>query len=80
MKLGLREKEVVTGLAAGATAFVVIKKGLAASIPAVGPVSQPLMLILVGIAISSFVDGGGIGGDVVTGVGYGLICAGAAAL
>lgn len=80
MRIGLRESEVITGLAAGATAYVVIKRGAGGIVPAIGPLSQPVVLILLGLALASFVDGGGTTGQLTDGVAYGLIAAGAIAL
>jgi hypothetical protein len=77
---GLHQSEIVTGAAAGVTAFVVIKQGLIGKLPAVGPVTQPFMAILVGLAVVAVFDGGGDAGDVARGVAYGFIAAGAAAL
>ena len=80
MRFGLKDREVITGAAAAVTGFVVIKQGVLGKLPAVGPVSQPLLAILIGFALAGFVDGGGTTGDVVSGIGYGFIVAGAAAL
>jgi hypothetical protein len=81
MRFGnLSETEVVTGAATAVTAFVVIKQGLLGKLPAVGPVTQPILAIGIGFAVVAFIDGGGTTGNVVHGLGYGLIAAGAAAL
>ncbi len=80
MRFAFREREIVTGAVAGATAFVLVKKGVGGMIPAIGPITPPIGLIILGLAVSSFVDGSGITGDVASGVGFGLIAAGAVAL
>lgn len=80
MKLALRESEVVTAAAAGATAYLLIKRGLGGTVPSIGPVGSPLVLIIAGLALASFVDGGGTTGRIVDGVAYGMIAAGAIAL
>lgn len=80
MRVKLSERELVVAAATGATAFVVVKRGLLGTIPTIGPVTPPIGAIILGIAVSSFVDGSGTGGAAIEGIGYGLIAAGAVAL
>lgn len=80
MRFGVKEREVITGAAAAVTGFVVIKQGVLGKLPAFGPISQPLAAILVGFVLAGMIDGGGTTGDVIEGIGYGFIVAGAAAL
>lgn len=80
MRFKLSERELVVAAATGATAFIVVKRGVLASIPQVGPVTPPIGAIILGVAISSFIDGAGSGGAAIEGIGYGLIAAGAIAL
>lgn len=80
MKLGLKQRELVTGVVVGVTAFAGLKYGIIGRLPATGPVTPPMWSIIIGIVLAAGVDGGGMGGDVIEGVGYGLIAAGAAAL
>ena len=80
MRFKLSEREILVAAATGVTAALAVKHGLLARIPAVGPISPPIGAIVIGLALSSFVDMSGTGGDVLEGVGYGLIAAGAIAL
>lgn len=80
MRFALREREIVTGAVAGVTAFIVVKKGIGSAIPAIGPITPPIGLIILGLAIASFIDGEGMTGDLASGIGFGLIAAGAVAL
>ena len=80
MKFKLSEREILVAAGAGVTAALAVKLGLLARIPAVGPITPPIGAIVIGVALSAFVDLSGSAGDVVEGVGYGLIAAGAIAL
>lgn len=77
MKFHLKEREVLIGATTGVTAFLLLKQGWVGRIPALGPASGPIVAILAGIALAGMVDGSGTGGDIIDGVGYGLIAAGA---
>ena len=77
MKFHLKEREVVVGAAAAVTVIGVKRIGV--PIPALGPLSSPMVAILLGFVLAGMVDGGGTGGDVIEGVGYGLIAYGALA-
>jgi hypothetical protein len=77
VKFHLKEREVLIGATTGVTAFLLIKQGWVARVPALGPASGPIVAILAGIVLAGMVDGGGTGGDILEGVGYGLIAAGA---
>ena len=72
----LHEAQAVKAVAAGATAFAATKYGLAAMVPALGPVGAPIVTIAIGVALAVFLDHSGTVGDVVEGAGYGLIIVG----
>lgn len=80
MKFRFREREVVIVVAAGATAYLGAKQGIVQKVPSVGGLSGPVVTMLLGLALASFVDGGGMTGDVVTGIGAGLVVTGALGL
>jgi len=80
VKFGLKEKELITGAVTGVTVFAGLKYGLVGKLPAVGPLSPPMLAIIIGLVIAAGFDGGGMGGDIFNGVGYGLIAGGVAAL
>lgn len=80
MKFHVKEREVVIGVAAAATAFFGVRQGIVQKVPALGPLSGPVVTLLLGFGIASLVDGGGLGGDAITGVGVGLIVTGALGL
>ncbi len=75
MKMHVKEREIIVGAAALATVVALPRIGIA--IPALGPVSRPLVTILIGFALAGVFDGGGTVGDVVEGIGFGLIARGA---
>ena len=62
MKFKLSEREVLVAAATGVTATMAVKHGLLARIPAIGPVSPPIMAIVIGVALSAFVDMSGAAG------------------
>ncbi len=69
----------VTAVAAGATAFAATRYGLAARIPGLDGLSPAIVLAIIGLLIASLYGDGGTAGDVVRGVGYGLVATGALA-
>ncbi len=73
----MKESAVIVGVATAGTVIALRKAGIA--IPALGPLSSPIVSILLGFVLAGVVDGGGTTGDVVEGIGYGLIAAGALA-
>lgn len=72
----INESNAVTAVAAGATAFAGTKFGLVGMIPALGPVGAPFVVIALGAALATLVARGGVSGDAIEGVGYGLIVTG----
>lgn len=76
----INESHAVIAVAAGATAFAGTKFGLIGLVPSLGPVSEPLVLIALGAVLSTVIGGEGTTGDIIEGVGYGLITVGALAL
>lgn len=72
----VNESNAVTAVAAGATAFAGTRFGLTAMIPALGPVGAPFVLIGLGAALATVFSRGGVTGDALEGVGYGLIVTG----
>lgn len=75
MKFRVKEREVIVGAAALATVIALPRIGFA--VPSIGPLSSPVVQILIGFALAGMVDGGGTGGDVIEGIGYGFIARGA---
>lgn len=71
----VKEREVIVGAAALVTVVALPRIGIA--VPSIGPLSSPVVLILAGFLLAGVVDGGGTGGDIIEGVGYGLIARGA---
>ena len=80
MKFRLKEREVILGASAAVTTFVGVRYGIVGRVPAIGPASGGIVLLLIGVALAAMVDGGGTGGEVITGVGIGLMATGALAL
>jgi hypothetical protein len=75
VKFHMKETAVIVGVATAGTVIALRRSGLA--IPALGPLSSPVVTILLGFVLAGVVDGSGTGGDVIEGIGYGLIAAGA---
>lgn len=75
----VHQAELVTAAAAAVTVYGVAKTGFASRIPAFGGVSAPIVMILLGGFLAVVWDGSGTTGDIVEGVGYGLIAFGALA-
>lgn len=75
MRFQIRERALVTGVTAGATGYLLLKRGLGAKF-AVGGITPGLAMLLVGLALTG-VDGDGAGGAIVDGVAFGLIVSGA---
>ena len=76
----MRKAELVMGATAAVVAFGSNKMALQSRIPSIGPVSAPITLIVVGLAILAFAKIDGTVGDVVDGVGVGLAAYGASQL
>jgi hypothetical protein len=72
----VHEPQAVTAIAAGATVFVASRYGLLKMVPALGSVGAPLVTIALGAAIAVLPSVEGTTGDILEGVGYGLIAAG----
>lgn len=70
------ETRAVTAVAAGATAYAVLKFGVLSRIPSVGPLSAPLATIILGAILATSIKASGLTGEAAHGVGYGLIVAG----
>lgn len=68
--------QATTAVAAGLTVFVGSRYGLLAMIPALGNVGAPLVTIALGAAIAILPSTEGQAGDVIEGIGYGLIAVG----
>ena len=75
MKLRFKEREVVVGAAALATVIALPRIGFA--VPALGPLSSPVVSILIGFALAGMVADGGTAGAAIEGIGYGFIARGA---
>lgn len=73
----LSQSTIVRGAAAGATAFAVVKFGLADRIPTVDGISRGIVLVALGFALAALVRPGGMLDDVAEGAGLGLIAVGA---
>lgn len=72
----VHQPQAVTAIAAGGTAFVAARYGLLAMIPTLGNVGAPLVTIALGAAIAILPSTEGTTGDIIEGVGYGLVVAG----
>ena len=72
----VHQPPLITAAAAGATVWVASRYGLLAMIPALGNVGAPLVTIALGIAIAALPSVEGETGDVIEGIGYGLVAAG----
>ena len=75
MKFHMKEAALVTGVATAGAVIALRRSGIA--VPALGPLSSPVVTILLGFVLAGVVDGSGTGGDIIEGIGYGLIAAGA---
>ena len=70
------EAEAVTAVAAGLTVYGLAKTGLGQRFPAIDGLSPAVVAIIVGAFLAVVWDGAGTVGDVIEGVGYGLIAYG----
>ena len=77
IKVQLSQSTIVRGAAAGATAFAVVKFGLADKVPSLDGISKGIVLVALGFALAAIVRPGGMLDDVTEGAGYGLIAVGA---
>lgn len=68
--------QATTAVAAGLTAFIGSRYGLLGKVPALGNVGAPLVTIALGAAIAVLPSQEGTVGDVLEGIGYGLITVG----
>lgn len=71
------DSKLVVLASAGLTAWAGTRYGLTAMIPAVGPVGAPIATIALGVVLVTMLRAGGTLGQVVEGVGYGLVAVGA---
>ena len=71
------DTKLVTAAAAGATAWAGTRYGLTSMIPGVGPVTAPIATVILGVILAAGGFGSGTIGNVVEGVGYGLVTIGA---
>ena len=62
--------------AAAGAGFVAVKMGLESKVPAIGPITPPIGLIIIGAALVLIRPLDGDAGEVLTGAGYGLVVAG----
>lgn len=69
----MSKRELLTGAVAGATAFGLHKSNILNRVPSIGPVSGPVVAIVVGLAVLAFVKVDGIPGDVIDGVAFGVV-------
>lgn len=72
----VHQPQLITAIATGATVFVASRYGLLKMIPALGNVGAPLVTIALGVAVAALPSVEGTTGDVLEGIGYGLIAAG----
>lgn len=71
------ESRATIAVATGVTVYAGTKTGALGLIPSLGPVSAPLAAIILGFVIATMGGKGGLAGDVIQGVGYGLVGVGA---
>ncbi len=72
----VHQPQAITAVAAGVTVFAASRYGLLAMVPALGNVGAPLVTIALGAAIAVLPSVEGTTGDILEGVGYGLVAAG----
>ena len=70
----LHEEQAVTAVGAAAGAFVAVRYGSA--LPSIGPLGGPLLLIVIGAALSAVINTRGTTGEAIKGFGFGLVAAG----
>lgn len=67
----LHEEQAVTAVGVAAGAYVGAKYG--GALPAFGPLSGPLLLIVIGALVSTILNTSGTTGEAVKGFGFGLV-------
>ena len=73
----MNERRLMVAGAAGVAAFAATKYGVLKMIPAVGPVPSAVAAIILGLAITGWVEKSGTLGAAIEGVGIALVVAGA---
>lgn len=68
------EEQAVTAAGAAVGAYAAVKWG--GNLPAIGPLGGPILLIAVGLVLSTVLRTSGTSGEFVKGAGFGLVAVG----